>query len=50
MFEKVDMLLGSREESSMPKVVEKDIVKHLSNLQNEFDRYFPEITDEELDL
>ena len=37
MFEKVSMLLDSREESSMPEVVEKDIVKHLLNLQNEFD-------------
>ena len=36
MFEKVDKLLDSREESSMPKVIEKDIVKYLSNLQNEF--------------
>ena len=34
----------------MPEVVEKDIVKHLSNLQNEFDRYFPETSDEELDF
>ena len=42
MLEKVDMLLESREESSMPEVVEKDIVKHLSNLQNEFNRYFAE--------
>ena len=51
MFEKVDMLLDSREESSMPEVVvEKDIAKHLSNLQNEFDRYFPETSDEELDF
>ena len=45
MFEKVDTLLDSREESSMPEVVEKDIVKHLSNLQKEFDRYFPETSD-----
>ena len=44
MFEKVDMLLDSREESSMPEVVEKDIIKHLSNLQNESDIYFPEIS------
>ena len=50
MLEKVDMLLDSREESSMPEVVEKDIVKHLSNLQNEFDRYFLETSDEELDF
>ena len=50
MFEKVDMLLDSREESSMPEVVAKDIVKHLSNLQNEFDRYFPDTNDEELDF
>ena len=50
MFEKVDMLLDSREKSSMPKVVEKNIVKHLLNLQNEFDRYFPETGDEELDF
>ena len=34
----------------MPEVVEKDIVKHLSNLQNKFDRYFPETSDEELDF
>ena len=44
------MLLDSREESSMPEVVEKDIVMHLSNLQNEFDRYFPQTSDEELDF
>ena len=50
MFEKVDMLLDSREKSSMPKVVEKNIVKHLLNLQNKFDRYFPETGDEELDF
>ena len=50
MFEKVDMLLVSRKESIMPKVVEKNIVKYLLNLQNEFDRYFPETGDEELDF
>ena len=50
MFEKVDMLLDSREESSMPEVVKKDIVKHLSNLQNEFVRYFPETSDEKLNF
>ena len=50
MFEKVEMSLESREESSMPEVVEKDIVKHLSNLQNEFDRYFPETNNKELDF
>ena len=50
MFEKVDMLLDSRDESNMPEVVEKDIVKHLSNLQNKFNRYFPETSDEELDF
>ena len=50
MFEKVDMLLDSREESSMPEVVQKDIEKHLLNLQNEFDRYFHETSDKELDF
>ena len=50
MFEKVNMLLDSREESSIPEVVEKDIVKHLLNLQNEFDRYFLETSDEKLDF
>ena len=50
MFEKVDMLFDSREESSMPEVVEKNILEHLSNLQNQFDRYFPETSDEELDF
>ena len=44
------MLFDSREESCMPEVVEKDIVKHLSNLQNEFDRYFSATSDEELDF
>ena len=34
----------------MPEVVEKNIVKHLSNLQNEFDRYFSETSYEELDF
>ena len=32
MFKKVDMFLDSREESNIPKVVEKDIVNHFSNL------------------
>ena len=32
------------------EVVEKDIVKHLRNLQNGFDRYFPETSDDELDF
>ena len=50
MFEKVDMLLDSRKVSSMLEIVEKDIVKHLSNLQKEFDRYFPETNEEELDF
>ena len=50
MFKKVDMLLDSRAESSMPEVIEKDIVKHLSNLQNKFDRYFPYTSNEELDF
>ena len=50
ILEKLDMLLDSREESSMPEVVEKDIVKHLSNLQNKFDRYFPEASDENFDF
>ena len=45
-----NILLDSREESSMPEIVEKNIVKHLSNLQNEFDRYFPETSDEELNF
>ena len=44
------MLFDNREESCMPEVVEKDIVKHLSNLQSEFGRYFPETSDEELDF
>ena len=34
----------------MPEVVEKDIVKYLSNLENEFDRYFPKTSDKELDF
>ena len=34
----------------MLEVVEKDIVKHLSTLQNEFDRYFSQTSDEELDF
>ena len=50
MFEKADMLLDSRKESSILKVVEKDSVEHLSNLQNEFDRYFPKTSDEQLDF
>ena len=50
MFEKLDMLLDNREESSMPEVVKKYIVKHLSNFQNECDRYFSETSDEELDF
>ena len=33
MFEKVDMLLDGREESSMLEVLDKDIVKHLSNFK-----------------
>jgi len=49
MFEKLDMLLDSRE-NKMPELIEKGILKHLSALGKEFERYFPETSDEDLDL
>ena len=49
MFEKLDMLLDQRE-NGLPVQIKSDIFKHLSSLESEFERYFPEISNDELDF
>ena len=49
MFEKLDMLLDHRE-NGLPVQIKSDILEHLSSLKSEFKRYFPEISDDELDF
>ena len=49
MFEKLDMLLNNRE-NKLPVQIENGILEHLSTLQSEFEKYFPEITNDELDV
>ena len=49
MFEKLDILLDNRE-NKLAVQIENGILKHLSTLENEFERYFPEVTNDELDF
>jgi len=49
MFEKLDVILDSRG-NKMPEKIRKDISKHLSALQNEFERYFPKTSNKDLDF
>ena len=49
MFQKLDILLDNRE-NKLAVQIENGILKHLSTLENEFERYFPKITNDELDF
>ena len=49
MFEKLDILLDERPEG-MPDHIKIGILEHLSALESELKRYFPETTDEDLDF
>ena len=49
MFEKLDIVLDNRG-NKMPEKIKEDISKHLSALQNEFEKYFAETSDQDLDF
>ena len=49
MFEKLDILFHERPEG-IPDHIKNGIQKHLSALESELERYFPETTNEHLDL
>ena len=49
MFEKLDIILYERPEG-MPDHIKNGILEHLSALESELERYFPETTDEDLDF
>ena len=49
MFERLDILLDERPEG-MPDHIKNGILEHLSALERELERYFPETTDEDLDF
>ena len=49
MFEKLDILLDERP-SGMPNHIKNEILEQLSALESEFEKYFPETTDKDLDF
>jgi len=49
MFEKLDMVLDSRG-NKIPEKIDKVILKHSSALQNQFERYFAEKSDENVNF
>ena len=49
MFEKLDILLDERPEG-IPDNIKNVILEHLSALESELERYFPESSDEDLDF
>ena len=49
MFKKSVRLLYSRE-NKLPVQIENGILEHLSTLKSEFEKYFPEITNDKLDF
>ena len=49
MFEKLNILFDERPEG-MPNHIKNGILEHLSALESELERYFPETTDEDLDF
>ena len=49
MLEKLDMLVDHRE-NGLPVQIKSDILEHLSSLESEFERYFPEISYNKLDF
>ena len=49
VFEKLDILFDNRE-NKLAVQIGNGILKHLSTLESQFERYFPEITTDELDF
>ena len=49
MFEKLDIFLDSRG-NKLPAQIENGILEHLSTLKSKFERYFSDITNDELDF
>ena len=49
LFEKLDILFDNRE-NKLAVQIGNGILKHLSTLESQFERYFPEITTDELDF
>ena len=49
MFEKLDILLDERPEGMLDHI-KNGILEHLSALESELERYFPQTTDEDLDF
>ena len=49
MFDKLDILLDERPDD-MPYHIKYGILEHLSDLKNEFEKYFSETTDEDFDF
>ena len=47
MFEKLDLLFDNRK-NKLPLQIENGILKHLSTLESQFEKYFPEITNDKL--
>ena len=51
MFEKLTSILDvCGEDKVLPQFAKNEILQHLTALENEFSRYFPELSDDELDL
>ena len=51
MLEKVSSILDvCGEDKVFPQFTKNDILQHLTALENEFSRYFPEFSDDVLDL
>ena len=49
MFEKLDLLLDNGK-NKLPVQIKNGILKHLSTFESEFEKYFPEITNDKLDF
>ena len=49
MFEKLDLLLDNKK-NKLPVQIKNGILEHLSTLESDFEKYFPEITNDELDF
>lgn len=51
MFEKLSSILDvCGEDKVLPQFAKNEILQHLRVLENEFKRYFPELSDDVLDL
>jgi len=51
MFEELSSLFTTdNDDETLPESIRTEIVQHLTALEDEFERYFPEINGDELDL